>query len=414
LEDITAVFEVRSVEEVMEIIKKNFSDNDIGTEVVDIRDAIGRVTAQSIMAPENIPGFNRSTVDGYAVISSDTFGAGESIPAQLELQQEVRMGKKPPFQLKKGQAAYVPTGGELPENADSVVMIEYTEDYKDGYIYINKSSAPGNHIIFTGDDTCEGDLVIEKGRQLRPQEIGALAAMGYSRISVFKKPRVGIISTGDEIVDINDSTSGGAKVRDINSYSLFAGVSSCNCIPVRYGIINDDFEMLKNAVEKAVEECEVVLVSGGSSVGTRDETLKVIEALGEPGVLVHGIAVKPGKPTIIGKIKCKAVFGLPGHPVSAYMIFRIFVCMLLEVLTKTPASYRNTNTAVMYCNYPSNNGREEFLPVKLSSIDGIVKASPVFGKSGLITSLVSADGFVHIKRGVEGLAKGQVVEIVYF
>ena len=404
------MFNVKSVDEVFEIIRESFSGYLLETEEVSLKNALGRITACEFSAKEDVPGFNRSQVDGYAVVSSDTFGCSESIPAMLKLVEEVEMGVSPEFKLEKGHAAYIPTGGELPEGADAAVMIEYTENYNDGFIYINKPSAPGNNIVYRGDDVKVGSMVVKSDLKLKPQDIGALAAMGYSEVLVKRKIKVGIISTGDEVVDISEEVCG-AKVRDVNSYTLYAGLLNYGCDAIIYGIVKDEYDKINNIVERALEECDVVLISGGSSVGTRDETYNVISSLGEPGVLVHGIAVKPGKPTIVGKVKGKAVVGLPGHPASAYVIFRIFVYHLLDVMNGfTNKTYVKT-IATLKCNYPSNNGREEFVPVKLETADGKIIACPLFGKSGLITLLSSADGFVWIKRGIEGLVAGQEVEV---
>lgn len=405
------MLDVKSVNEAIKIIDDNFSDSGPENEVVSIEEAIGRIAAEDLNSPEDIPDFNRSSVDGYAVISSDTFGASESLPAQLQLIGEVRMGEKPLFSLNTGQAVYVPTGGELPQNADAMVMIEYTENFNDGYIYISKASAPGSHVVFRGDDVKTGDAVIKSGTCLRPQDVGIMAALGYSRVTVRKKIRVGIISTGDEIIDINE-TPVGAQVRDINAYALYAGLIENGAEPKLYGIVRDDFNSIRNAAEEALSHSDVVLISGGSSAGARDETCKVINSLGSPGVLVHGIAVKPGKPTILGKIGRKAVIGLPGHPASAYVIFKVFGGHLLNVMNGRRADHGMALRAEMACNYPSNNGREEFLPVELKKVDSKLFAYPVFGKSGMISLLTSANGYVHISRGSEGINKGNEVEVV--
>lgn len=407
------MLEVKTVDQVFQIIKGNFSGYGLKNERVNIKNGLGRITAVDILPCEDIPGFNRSSVDGYAVISSDTFGASEAIPAQLEYAGEVRMGVKPDFPIVMGHTVYVPTGGELPEGADSVIMVEYTEDYNDGYIYMNKASAPGNNVVFAGDDVKKGSVVIKAGTRLRPQDIGALAAMGYSEIEVKKKIKVAVISTGDEVVDIDQKVEG-SKVRDVNSYALYSGVLACGAEPLLYGIVGDNFDRIKQVVEKAAAECDVVLISGGSSVGNKDETFNVINTLGAPGVLVHGIAVKPGKPTIIGKAHGKAIIGLPGHPASAYVIFKIFVSQLLEIMNGIDGELHNMTMATMAYNYPSNNGREEFLPVRLEKVDGISSAVPVLGKSGLITLLTQANGLVHIARGSEGLMKGQKVLVRVF
>ena len=407
------MLEVKSVSEVFQIIRENFSSYEVGGEFLDIGAAAGRITVAEVMAPEDVPGFSRSSVDGYAVFASDIFGASDTMPAQLELVGEVVMGEKPAFSLKKGQTAYVPTGGELPGNVDAMVMVEYTEDFQDGFIYINKSASPGNSVVFRGDDAACGSVIIGSDRLLRPQDIGALAAIGYGQVRVKSRIKVGIISTGDELVEISEKPNG-AKVRDVNSHALCSAVLNLGGEPVLYGIISDDFLKLSEVAMRAVKECDIVLISGGSSAGTKDETRNVIDSLGSPGVLAHGIAVKPGKPTILGNVNGKAVFGLPGHPASALMIFRIFVGYLFDVIYKVEGHFFNSVGAVMECNYPSNNGREEFLPVRLkqSGVENI--AAPVFGKSGLLSLLTAADGYVHISRGSEGLTMGQKVEVILF
>lgn len=407
------MLDVKSVSEAIKIIEDNFMDFRPENEVLDIEESVGRIAEVDLTASEDIPGFNRSSVDGYAVISSDTFGASDSLPAQLRLIGEVKMGEKPLLSLNAGQAVYVPTGGELPQNADAMVMIEYTENLDDGFVYVNKASTPGNHLVFKGDDIRKGDVGIRAGTRLRPQDIGIMAAMGYSKIHVKKKIRVGIISTGDEIVDINEQPVG-SQVRDINSYVLYAGLSADNAVPKLYGIVKDSFEEIKKAAENALKDSDLVLISGGSSAGARDETSKVIDSLGSPGVLIHGIAVKPGKPTIIGRIGQKAVVGLPGHPASAYVIYKVFVNHLINVMSGCRTGLKPVFRAEMTCNYPSNTGREEFLPVELKFKEGKLYASPVFGKSGLISLLTSANGLVHISRGSEGINVGSEVEVDVF
>ncbi|OGO80066.1 MAG: hypothetical protein A2Y21_09835, partial [Clostridiales bacterium GWC2_40_7] len=319
-------------------------------------------------ACEDVPEFNRSSVDGYAVNAADTYGCGEAIPAQLEYSGEVDMGSRYNGIIAKGKTVYVPTGGEIPAGADAVVMIEYADDPGDGYIYVNKPAAPGNNVVYKGDDIKAGNTAIKPGTRLRAQDIGVLAALGIDRLCVKKKIRVGIISTGNEIVDI-DVKPAGSQVRDINSHSLSAGLLAYGAEPVMYGIVSDDYTEIRNVVDRALGECDAVLISGGSSVGLKDETLKVINSFGDPGVLVHGIAVKPGKPTIIGKARDKAIVGLPGHPASAFMIFHVFVCRLLDVLNNTNSKFQSSVKAAVAVNYPSNTGREEFLPVKLEYHD---------------------------------------------
>lgn len=430
------MFDVKTMDEVFDILNENFQFCGNQAEEIDIFLSNGRILAEDIISNEDIPGFDRSMVDGFAVFSSDTFGAQDSVPAQLLLTEEIKMGQKPDFVLAKGQASPIPTGGALPMGADAVVMVEYSENYNDGFIYLNKSQSPGNNVIFRGDDCKKGNKILSKYKLIRPQEIGALAAIGVSKINVFKKLKIGIISTGDEIVDISDDSFGGSKIRDVNSYALFSAINDLGCEAKRYGIIKDEFDFLYEAALKAYKECDMVLISGGSSVGERDHTHKVIEEINKqenadyvhngifeknvyegvdsPGILVSGIAVKPGKPTIIGKVCGKAIIGLPGHPVSAFMIFKTVVTPLIRKLTLQENSKEILTDAVMKSNYPSNHGREEFLPVDLETENGVIYAKPIFGKSGLITTLINAKGYVHIKRGKEGLSQNEHVKVTVF
>lgn len=407
------MLEVKTIDQVFQIIADKFSGFQLEAEPAPLREALGRITAQDVTALEDLPGFNRSAVDGYAVVAADTFGCSDSLPAQLMLAGEVKMGEKPDFTIHSGQAAYIPTGAELPENADAVVMIEYAEDLQDGFIYLNKPAAPGNHVVFKGDDLKVGAPVIQANQRLRPQDIGVLAALGIETVMVKKRIRVGIIATGDEVVDIRQ-TPVGAQVRDVNSPTLYAGLLEYGAAPVFYGIIHDRRQKIKEAVTGALSECDLVLISGGSSVGTKDETYQVINSLEQSEVLVHGIAIKPGKPTIIGKVAQKAVIGLPGHPASAFFIFKQVVTQLLDRMNGMMRKPTATARAKLAVNYPSNHGREEYAPVMLREMNGALEAYPVFGKSGLIRLLASADGYIKIERGSEGIPKGQEVEVILF
>jgi len=403
---------VKSVSETMQIIDSMFQEIDVETEVVHIDDSPGRICAEDVFSGEDVPGFNRSSVDGYGVISKDTFGASDSMPAQLKYCGEVIMGEMPDKEIHENECCYVPTGGYIPERADAVVMIEDAEDYNDGYIYVNKPAAPGANIVYKGDDIKYGELAIRKGTVLQPQHIGVACALGIEYVKVKRKLRAGIISTGDELVssfDINNAK--GAKIRDINSHTIYAGVARKGWQAVQYGIVRDNYEEIANIVGKALDECDIVLVSGGSSVGTRDLTAKVINDLGEPGVLIHGIAVKPGKPTIIGKAGGKAIVGLPGHPASAFMIFNHFVTKLMDKLCGIDKIAVPSLKARLISNYPSNAGREEFVPVKLTLEGAQITATPLFGKSAMIKILGCSDGYFVIPRDCEGFSKDEYVEV---
>jgi molybdopterin molybdotransferase len=406
------MFHVSAPEKAMAILREHFSRIRTGAEEAAVPESIGRVLSGDVRCIQDIPAFDRSTVDGYAVRAEDTFGASETMPAMLRLAREIRMGQPPGEALKDGECAAIPTGGALPEGADAVVMVEQTEEPGDGYVYINKPAAPAAGVIFKGDDAKAGETVLKAGRRITPMDAGAMAAAGLKNAPVAALPKVGIISTGDEIAAAGEPLDWG-KVYDVNAPTLAAGLRGYG-IPVRYGIIRDDLDTLSKTIERAHKECDMVLVSGGSSVGTRDNTLKAIEKLEGAEALFHGLAVKPGKPTICFNAGGKPIFGLPGHPVSSYMIFLSFVRPVLCWMTgETPKPVR-TIPAVLALDCPSNHGREEYLPVQLEDGTDGLKAIPVSGKSGLITTLCKAEGFIVISRESEGLAKGQPVQVFLF
>jgi molybdopterin molybdotransferase len=402
------LFNVVSIKEAKEIIDKSFT-YELSNEKVNILQCVSRICFEDIKAECNIPEFKRSTVDGYAVCSRDVFGASEGIPSMLLIKGEILMGKVPPADISLGECLYIPTGGMLPQNADSVVMVEYTQKLDEDTVMIYSPVACGDNVIQVGEDICDQDIVIKKGEKLRPYEIGVLASIGISEVSVYKTPRVAIISTGDEVVPCNVKPTMG-EVRDINTNLLWSLLIQDGIQPVSYGIIKDDYELLKFTVDKAFEECDLVLISGGSSVGKKDQTLKVIEAYGDGEVLVHGIAIKPGKPTIIGKHEEKIIFGLPGHPLACSIIYKILVKNYLNNLM----SYNDEDygtSAIMSINYHKAKGREEYLPVEIETIEDKLIAKPVFGRSGIITAFSKAWGYIKIEKSLEGLKEGQLVKV---
>ena len=396
----------------------------IDSESMDIIHALSRFTAADTFAPHPLPDFPRTTVDGYAVRAQDTFGASDSLPAYLTLIGEVPMGDTPSFDIGAGQCALIHTGGMLPNGADAAVMVEYTQhivgaEHRSALsqteIEIFKSVADGENVIRIGEDVAQNQLVIPKGTQLRPAEIGGLMALGFTSINVAKKPRVGLISTGDEVIDPSQTPRPG-QVRDINSYTLGALVEKAGGVAVRYGIFSDQFEALREAAAKALSECDVVIITAGSSASTRDMTADVIRTLGEPGVLVHGINTRPGKPTILGVCNGKAVIGLPGNPVSALVNGYLFVVPVIEKLLGALLKPKATVMAKLTVNLPSQAGREDWQPVKLivnrqSSVVNY-EAEPIFGKSNLIFTLASADGLLRIHPDATGLSAGEIVEVV--
>jgi molybdopterin molybdotransferase len=408
--EVIDLLKVKTPKEAAALINETFGHVQTGLETVPLNHAVGRVVAKPIMASEYIPGFNRSTVDGYAVYSADTFGCSESMPALLTLSGEVLMGIAPPFLLSKGACMAIPTGGALPDGADAVVMLEYAENYQDGTIGILKPVAPGGNLIFKGDDVRPGARVMNAGRKLYAHDIGALAALGVSLVPVAACPVVGVISTGNELVEITSTPQDG-QVRDVNSWLLEAAIIQAGGIAQRYGAVADNEDQLLHAVKQVVKTCDLVLISGGSSVGTKDITLKTIASLGE--ILFHGISVKPGKPTIVGNLGGKPVFGLPGHPVAAHFIFESFVRPLIQNMLGVRA-LPLTIRATLLETVPSNHGKEEYLPVRLADEANGLFATPIRGKSGLITTLLETNGYLRIPRDCEGIAAGTLVDIILY
>ena len=387
----------------------------IEPEEMDVSSALGRVLAKDIRAPHPLPDFHRSTVDGYAVRAGDTYGASDSLPAYLTLVGEVPMGDSPTFDIGPGQCALIHTGGMLPEGADAVVMLEYTQLAQKNEIEIFRSVADGENLIHIGEDVSQGQVVQSQGTILRPAEVGGLMALGITRVRVMQKVRVGLISTGDEIIDPHQAPRPG-QVRDINSYTLGALVEMNGGIPIHYGIIPDTFDALKTSAARALSECDMLIITAGSSASTRDMTADVIRTLGEPGVLVHGINTRPGKPTILGVCTGRAVIGLPGNPVSALVNGYLFVVPVLEKLLGVLPKPKATILARLTINLASQAGREDWWPVKLiefrSSKTVHYDAEPIFGKSNLIFTLAAADGLLRIPPDATGLSAGEDVEVI--
>lgn len=384
---------------------------------VPLLESLGRRLASAVIAAEDVPGFDRSTVDGYAVRARDTYGASEGLPSYVDVCGEILMGQRPPGSVGAGQAWYVATGGMLPPGADAVVMVEYTEELEGRTIGITRPVAPGENVIRRGEDIAAGEVVLPAGHRIRPQDLGVLSSVGVSAVKVISTVRVGIISTGDELVSPEESPGPG-QVRDINSYTLYGAVAACGGEPRLYGIVPDNYEKLKSTLEQALVENDMVLLSGGSSVGTRDVASRVIDSVGKPGVLFHGVSVKPGKPTIGAIVNGKPVFGLPGHPASAMVIFEIMVAPILRggsyPSDEEGALAEFPMRAIITRNLRSAAGREDFVRVKLCNRGGQVYAEPVLGKSGLITTMVRADGLARIPFGKEGVEAGEMVEVKLF
>ena len=385
----------------------------VETEEVPLHDAAGRINAADITSNIDLPDFKRSIMDGYAVRASSTFGATEGNPAYLNVKGSVTIGASPTFSIGQGEAARIPTGGMLPEGTDSVVMVEHTEVIDDTSIEVYKSVAPGQNILEKGEDIGKGDIMIFGGRKLRSQEIGLLAAFGKETVRVYKKPVIGIISTGDEIVPI-DKTPAGGQIRDINTYTLSGLIKKAGAVPVTFGIVQDDFDDLFKKCNSALKRSDMILLSGGSSVGVHDLTVEVLSALPDAVILVHGISISPGKPTILARIRNQAFWGLPGHVVSAMIVFEVVVRPFIENMGGISLEHKKRFKipALLSRNISSAQGRVDYIRVRFIEEDGVRWAEPVLGKSGLINTMVKADGLLEIGVNTEGLDKGTDVEII--
>ncbi len=403
---------VKSTREVLEIVRKF---QPLGAETVPLGRAWGRVLAEPVHSREPVPHFPRATMDGYAVRARDSFGASENLPALLEVSGHVCMGEGYAGEVEPGKAVSIPTGGILPAGADAVVMIEFTHPLDETTIEVFKPVAPGENVLGIGEDIAEGQEVFPRGRRLRSQDVGVLAALGLPEIPVYRRPRVAVLSTGDEILPAFTRNLPPGKVRDINSFTLAAMVEESSAVVGTRGILCDHLDSLVSACCDALDRHEVLILSGGSSVGSRDLTIEVLERLADAQILVHGIAVRPGKPTILARVDDKLVWGLPGQPVSAVMIFQTFVRPSLERLQGLEgvdfADSGFPRPAVLNRRLPSVHGRTDLVPVILSREDSTWLATPVFGKSAMIHVLARSDGYVLVPEHVEGLDQGTPVNV---
>lgn len=387
---------------------------DLRTETIPTTEALGRVLSEAATASEPLPAFTRSTMDGYAVRAADTYGATESLPAYLTVIGEVAMGQVAETPAGPAQAFLVHTGGMIPPGADAVVMLEQTQKLGSGEIEVLRPVAPGENLVTAGEDIKTGEPLFPAGHLLRPQDIGGLLALGLTHVSVAVRPRVAIISTGDEVVP-PEATPGPGQVRDVNTYTVAGLVTEAGGTPLPGGIVPDNYEALLSAARATLDRADILVLSAGSSVSTRDLTAAVVNELGRPGVLVHGVALKPGKPTILGVCAGKPVLGLPGNPVSAMVAAELFLRPLLahlQGMTEPPAG--RYVAATLARNVSSQAGREDHVPVKIIEQDGKVWAEPVLGKSNLIYTLVRANGMIEVPLDANGLHRGDPVRVRMF
>jgi molybdopterin molybdotransferase len=404
-------FDLKPVEEARGLLLEACARLRTPAAAVPLARALGQITAEPVAAPADLPPFARTSVDGYAVRAADTFGASEGLPAYLTVTAEILMGQAPAKPLGPGEAQRISTGGALPEGADAVVMIEHTEQSTPDEIGVMRPVSPGENVMHRGEDCKAGEILLPAGHQIRAQELALLQSAGILEVRVTARPRVAIISTGDELVE-PAAEPGPGQIRESNAAAMTALVRRDGGEPDYLGMASDREEEIRARLQAGMAY-DLILISGGSSVGTRDLTSTMIAELGEPGILVHGVKLKPGKPTILAVAGNVPVVGLPGHPVSAQVVYGLFVTPLLRQMQGLPAepAWQPAVRARMTKNVASATGRTDCVRVRLSRKDGEVWAEPVHGKSGLISTLVKADGLVTIASGKEGLLAGEWVDV---
>jgi len=389
----------------------------VGAEDLRIEDCLDRVLAEDVMAGENLPALDRSCMDGYAVRAADTFGASEGNPGYLELARSAAIDEIVSRPLRPGECMGIATGGSLPPGADAVLMVEHTQLLSDTTVEIRKSVTPGENVMLTGEDVAVGEAALPAGRRLRPQDVGLMAALGCVSVRARRRPRCGIVSTGDELVPVEASPRPG-QIRDVNSHTLACLVRQTGAVPVLHGLVPDRKEALQRTLAESLEAHDVVFISGGSSIGTRDLTIEVLESFPDSEILAHGVSISPGKPTILARVGGKPVLGLPGQVTSAQVVMLVFGLPLLRHLGGESGAFdtgrRVMRTARLGANLSSKPGREDYVRVRLELRDGEMLAMPRLGKSGLLRTLLDADGLVRLDASLEGMTAGQDVAVWVF
>jgi molybdopterin molybdotransferase len=387
----------------------------LDTEQVKLSRATGRILAKDMIPSHDWPLMDRSCMDGFAVNARDVFGSSEMNPGYLECATALSIDEIPELIVPPGECARIATGGILPEGTDAVVMVEHTQEMDGKTIEIRKSVAPGENVMQQGEDGREGKPVLSAGAIIRPQEVGLAAALGFEELTMIRRPRVGILSTGDELIEVSETPRPG-QVRDVNSHTIATLVKQVNGVPIRYGIIKDDLESLNAALAKSIEDNDLTLLSGGSSIGVRDLTVETIESMEDSEILAHGVALSPGKPTILGRVGTKPVIGLPGQVTSALVVMHVLILPLLRNLQGDATAFNPTIRAIRKAelsrNVPSKPGREDYIRIRLEERDGKPPlAHPVLGKSGLLRTMIQANGLAAIPADSEGLYKKQLIDV---
>ncbi len=404
-------FNVKKLDEVKEILKSEFDEFQIKEESVSLENLVGRIISRDIVSNVSIPDFNRSTVDGYGVRLRDLVGASESNPAVLDIAGSVDMGSISEQVLKSNETLYIPTGAHVPDEFDGVVMIEHTEVIDDE-LFIYRPISNNENMVLKGDDVSEGQVCIEAGTIIKANHVAIIAALNYKEVFVYEKIKVSIVSTGDELVEVGSDYKRG-QIIDTNAYTIGSVLNNMGCEIVSSCIVKDKYEIVKEALVNGIRTSDIVIFSGGSSVGKLDFTSDVINEMGNPGVLVHGIAIKPGKPTIIGKVEDKIVFGLPGHPASCLISLKTVVEEFIKDKLKI---IDNEKPIVCKSGFQVNlnNGRDNYYMVKLKLTDGEYIAEAIRGTSGMVSLFSLADGYIKVPMEKEGLYMGEKLQVHLF
>jgi putative molybdopterin biosynthesis protein len=403
--------DVVTVDEARELLFKHFSPQR-KTEVVPLHLAAGRVLAKDVYALTDVPPFDRATMDGYAVRAEDTFEAEEDSPVTLEIVGTVEAGKRPEMEVERGKAVEIATGAMMPKGANAVVMVEYTRRRGDE-IDIFRPVSPGENVMYAGSDVMAGELIAREGTRLTHREIGVMAACGISEVEVYRRPRVAVISTGNELAKPGEKLEEG-KIYDVNSYSIAAAVEENGGEAIIMGIARDNEEEMRSLIAKALKEADIVLTSGSTSAGAGDVMYRILDDF-QPGVIVHGIAIKPGKPAVIAVSESKPIFGLPGYPTSAITVFEVIVAPIIRELAGIREPSGEKVRARLAIKVFSAEGRREYLPVNVVEGAEGYSAYPVSGSySGAVTAFAFTDGFVEIPENVVMLEEGDEVEVRLF
>jgi molybdenum cofactor synthesis domain-containing protein len=396
----------------LQLVLNNLPKRTLGSETVDVQDALGRILSQDLIAPIDIPSFDRAAMDGFAVKAEDTYGASISAPVFLRTVGEIKIEERSELALKKGESIAIVTGGQMPRGADAVVMIEYTRAMGKETVEIASEVHPAENVSRAGEDVERGSGVIKKGTRLLPQDLGMLRALGILEIGVTRKPRVAVLSTGNELTD-GDLKGGG--IPDVNRPILMGALSELFCVPIDLGIVSDQFEKIRDKLEEGIRDCDIVLITAGTSVGPRDMVPQAIDSLGKPGMLAHGIAIRPSMPTGLAVVDGKPIVSLPGYPVSAYIAFLEFVHPLLSHILETKPLPRPTVRARLSRRIAGVLGSRTYVRVMVQVTDEGLIADPVrTSGAGILSSLVQANGFIIIPENVEGYEEHHEVDVELF